>query len=274
MSRTIAIVRQPPPTFAQCVTEVKDAEIDLELAQQQWTNYTTTLRKHVDEVISLPTLPLHPDCCFVEDTTVVVQGRALVNRLGHPTRRGEEADMMKTLSKLLGPGNVKLMADENNEATLDGGDVLYTGRHLFVGQSRRSNAAGISVLKAWFEPQVQVVAVPLEGEALHLKCVVSALNDGTLVVSDDLEGRAVWMYIQKCLPDVYEVVWVRDRIAANVLALPERKLVFVQANYPQSRHAISMKASELGYTVEELNMSENTKADGALTCLSVLVHLP
>lgn len=32
------------------------------------------------------------------------------------------------------------------EATLDGGDVLYTGKHLFVGLSHRTNEKGAEVL--------------------------------------------------------------------------------------------------------------------------------
>jgi dimethylargininase len=32
------------------------------------------------------------------------------------------------------------------EATLDGGDVLYTGKHVFVGLSHRTNQRGADVL--------------------------------------------------------------------------------------------------------------------------------
>lgn len=39
------------------------------------------------------------------------------------------------------------MWEVDPEATLDGGDVLYTGEHLFVGLSRRTNQRGAEVLR-------------------------------------------------------------------------------------------------------------------------------
>jgi dimethylargininase len=39
------------------------------------------------------------------------------------------------------------MDEIDPQATLDGGDVLYTGEHLFVGLSHRTNQRGADVLK-------------------------------------------------------------------------------------------------------------------------------
>lgn len=38
------------------------------------------------------------------------------------------------------------MHEIDPEATLDGGDVLYTGKHIFVGLSHRTNQRGADVL--------------------------------------------------------------------------------------------------------------------------------
>jgi dimethylargininase len=38
------------------------------------------------------------------------------------------------------------MHDIDPEATLDGGDVLYTGKHLLIGLSHRTNQRGADVL--------------------------------------------------------------------------------------------------------------------------------
>lgn len=38
------------------------------------------------------------------------------------------------------------MHEIDPEATLDGGDVLYTGKHLFVGLSKRTNKRGAECL--------------------------------------------------------------------------------------------------------------------------------
>ena len=57
-------------------------------------------------------------------------------------------------------------------AHCDGGDVLYTGRHLFVGMSNRTNELGYALLREVFESTVEVVKVPpvIQGkDVLHLK---------------------------------------------------------------------------------------------------------
>ena len=44
-------------------------------------------------------------------------------------------------------------------AHLDGGDVLFTGRHVFVGLSSRTNMLGCEVLRKSFPPGVPIVPV-------------------------------------------------------------------------------------------------------------------
>ena len=39
------------------------------------------------------------------------------------------------------------MAMTKEDGTVDGGDVLYTGRHIFVGMSVRTNSQGIETLR-------------------------------------------------------------------------------------------------------------------------------
>ena len=53
---------------------------------------------------------------------------------GHETRRGESEAMRKMLEKL-GLRIVEMV----DPGRLDGGDVLFTGKEFFVGQSKRTN---------------------------------------------------------------------------------------------------------------------------------------
>ena len=106
---------------------------------------------------------------FVEDTVVAVGDTALICSLGHASRRGE-VDEMKEILLQLGMNVVDMR--EANDSFCDGGDVLYTGRHLFVGMSERTNEGGFRWLKQVFGETVEVVAVPpvIQGkEVLHLK---------------------------------------------------------------------------------------------------------
>ena len=73
--------------------------------------------------------------------------------------------MKKTLQKT----DLKLfdMNLDSTGATVDGGDVLYTGTELFVGISNRTNQAGVDFLRTAFQIPTHAIQV-LDG-FLHLK---------------------------------------------------------------------------------------------------------
>ena len=63
--------------------------INMPLARQQHAMYVSTLRLLGLDVIELPPDEALPDCVFVEDTAIVVNGTALITRPGHPNRQKE-----------------------------------------------------------------------------------------------------------------------------------------------------------------------------------------
>jgi dimethylargininase len=145
-------------------------------------------------------------------------------------------------------------------ATLDGGDCMRVGRSIFVGRSARTNAAGIARLAEVFEPHgYRVISIDMPSDVLHLKCVCAPLPDGRITLADATIPRAAFGYV--------EVVTIpaEEAYAANVLALPDR--VLIPDGFPRARAAIEAA----GFTVHALATTEFRKADGALTCLSVLV---
>ena len=100
---------------------------------------------------------------------MAVGDSAVICCLGHESRRGE-VDEMKAILCQLGMNVVDMR--NANDAYCDGGDVLYTGRHLFVGMSERTNEQGFRWLKQVFGEKVEVVVVPpvIQGkDVLHLK---------------------------------------------------------------------------------------------------------
>jgi dimethylargininase len=219
--------------------------IDVALARAQHRAYVDALR--VDRVIQLPASEAHPDSCFVEDTAVVVGRRAAITRMGAPSRRGEEAATRAALVDL----GVEIRAIEA-PGTVDGGDVLFTGRDLFVGLSSRTNEEGARQLRAIF-PEIPLHTIRVAG-ALHLKSIATALDPETLLVAADLPISG------------YELVRVPDPICANVVVLGDT--VLAQAGFPESERIIRSRTTK---RVVLLTMSELAKADAALTCCSVLV---
>ena len=139
-----------PQTPAEILARNEALEEELASSQKRITDLERTLRQHAayrqalessGVVTNLLDADLrYPDGCFIEDTAVVAGGLAVIARPGAPSRLGEEhaiADLMACrteLARIVAPG------------TLDGGDVLVTGKDILVGLSSRTNAAGIEQL--------------------------------------------------------------------------------------------------------------------------------
>ncbi|HEY6176865.1 MAG TPA: hypothetical protein VIX73_20555, partial [Kofleriaceae bacterium] len=139
-------------------------------------------------------------------------------------------------------------------ATLDGGDCMRVGDTLYVGRSARTNAAGIAQLAAL---GLRVVPIDLPPGVLHLKCVCSPLGDGRILLAE-----------QSIPAEVFdaEVVWVpaSETYAANAVAIGAHAVV--ADGHPRTREALVAA----GFTVHAVPTSEVRKADGSLTCQSIM----
>lgn len=94
---THAIVCRLPDSFAKEAVGVQDL-VDLKLAREQHAAYVAILRRLGLDVIELPPDEHLPDCVFVEDTAVVVNGTALITRPGHPSRGKEVSVTLISIS--------------------------------------------------------------------------------------------------------------------------------------------------------------------------------
>lgn len=251
---TRAIAREVPDDFPAAVVRVPAGDpISVARARRQHRAYVDALAALGVAVDVLPALAGFPDCCFVEDCAVCADGVALITRPGAASRRGEAASVAAALRP-----HARLERTEA-PATLDGGDCLRVGRRWYVGRSDRTNAAGAARLRAVFGPLgFEVVEVDV-GPHLHLKCVCSHLGDGRVLLA---EG---------CLPpaafkDAHVVaVPAAEAYAANCVVVGGTALM--PAGFPAARRAVEAA----GLRVRELETSEVRKADGSLTCLSLLL---
>jgi dimethylargininase len=254
-----------PKSFSRALQQhAPSAPIDVALAEKQHQAYTLAMRALVPRVIELPADEALPDCCFIEDTAVIVGRRAAVSFLGALERRGEE----RAVRDVLGACRLDLY-DVQSPATVDGGDVLFTGKHLIVGLSLRTNEAGARCLADAFGADVPVLTVPVQG-TLHLKSVMSSLDEETLLFGDCDAGRKISETLESKygIGKDYSRVWLPDPVAANVIPLGSK--VLVQSGFPRSEAVLKEVAGRTGRELVKLQMSELIKADGALTCCSLL----
>lgn len=248
-----ALLRGVPDSFSDALSAAPRAQaIDVPLARAQHAAYRAAVEACGAVVTELPADEQLPDGVFVEDTALVAGGLALIARPGAPSRRGEPRAVAAELARHLP------LAWMEEPATLDGGDCMRLGRTIYVGRSGRTNAAGAARVEAVLAPRgFRVVVVEMPPEVLHLKCVCSPLGDGRVLLAERTLPAALF--------DA-EIVWVpaEERYAANAVAVGDH--VIAAAEYPRTLAALAAA----GLRVHPVPTSEVRKADGSLTCQSIL----
>ncbi|HRE91834.1 MAG TPA: arginine deiminase family protein [Myxococcota bacterium] len=247
-----ALVRPPSLAFVDALGQVEGhAPIDLQLALRQHADYAEALGRVGCELVALPSDDDLPDACFVEDTAIVLGECALITRPGAPSRRPE---VLAVAAALASHGLTLTMMEA--PATLDGGDVLVLGRTVWVGLSNRTNREGLEALGAFARGlgyDTRVANVP--PGTLHLKCHASPLDPETLLCAPGLLTEAVARRVEVPAHEAY---------AANAIAIG--RSVLCAAGFPGTHERLAAA----GFEPVPLANSEFAKADGSLTCLSIL----
>ncbi|XP_035685277.1 N(G),N(G)-dimethylarginine dimethylaminohydrolase 1-like [Branchiostoma floridae] len=109
--------------------------VNVEQARGEWEKFTGTLRRLGAGVLELSPEEECPQGPFVSDCAVVCEGTALVTRPGGDRRKEVEV-IRKVLEQDLKLDIVQMLDDN---ATLHGQDVLFTGKEFFVGLTWRWN---------------------------------------------------------------------------------------------------------------------------------------
>jgi dimethylargininase len=249
------MTRDVSSAIASCeLTHLAREPIDVERARAQHADYERALEQLGCRVTRLPAGPELPDSVFIEDTAIVFDEIAVMTRPGAASRRSETADVAKALSRLR--PIVQIVAP----GTMDGGDVLVVGRSVFVGQTSRTNAAGIGQLRAAVASYGYSVLPRSVRGCLHLKSAITALDDRTL-----LANRA-WIIEEEF--SGFELIGVADGepTGANIARIGNA-LLYASA-FPRTLDRLVQR----GYPATSVDVSEIAKAEGAVTCCSLIFN--
>lgn len=261
-SYRLALTRAVTPTLAQGLLApgVSASTVSATQAAVEHAAYVELLRAYVGRVEVLPALVGSPDAVFVEDTAIVHGGRALQGRMGHAARRDESAAMAAALRG----GGLDVV---RSDATFDGGDILRAEGTFFVGLSERTEAACVDALASTFG--LNVVPVDVAGGTLHLKCVVTWVEKANaFVYEDSFAGRSARVQMAGSLPSAG---WIAAPVgAANVLDLGET--VVVQGRYWDELVTLRKVLANSAVQTVRCNFDEIAKANGSLTCCSILIE--
>ena len=251
----IAITREISPAIEHCeLTHLERTTIDLARARAQHEAYEHALRELGCEVKRLPTTDTMPDSVFIEDAAVVLDELAVITRPGAESRRAETAAVSaavrsyRPVAAILAPG------------TLDGGDVIVAGKRIFVGVGYRSNEAAVKQLRAIVSSQgYSVDAVPFTG-CLHLK------SAATLVADDLVLVNPAWVEPSRFHPLRTIEIDPSEPYAANALPVGDTVI------YPEAFVRTRARLEAAGLKIRTVPADELAKAEGAVTCCSLLLR--
>ena len=144
--------------------------------------------------------------------------------------------------------------------TVDGGDVLRIGRTLYVGTTARSTDEGHAELRALVAPYgYRVQSVAVDG-CLHMKSACGAIGEGTVLVHRPWVDASAFEDVE--LVDVpASEAWAANAIFVNGATV-------VSSAFPETADMLEGR----GFDVRRVDVSELHKAEGGVSCLSVLIQ--
>jgi dimethylargininase len=250
----IAVTRDVSPRFNECeITHLDRTPIDIGVALAQHHAYVQALKELGCAVLELPAEPDLPDSVFVEDTAVVLPDVALITRPGADSRKPETDSTARALAPYRELVYIK------PPATVDGGDVLVLGRDIFVGMSTRSNTEALDQMNLMLGRfGYQAHAVELH-DCLHLKSAVTPVDGNTLLINRN------WVDAEHFKGHDLIEVDASEPYAANCLPINGSVI------YPTAFPGTAEKLQARGYPIKPVPVDELAKAEGAVTCCSLIV---
>ena len=256
------LMRAVPESFSKALASFfGSGPTDISLAKTQHAAYVQALLDCGLEVTILPADENHPDCIFVEDQAIVIDGHVLLPVPGHPSRVAEQPPIADFLSRQLNGFQVCGMF---GDARMDGGDILRLGNIFFVGLSERTNEQGIETLRSLLNHlghELRIINIPTE-KALHLTSISSTPTDSIILTA---EGYLTPEDFGE-LPEGCEIIVIPEEevYGCNTIGFEDGR-VLVPEGYPTVVEILEEK----GLTPVLLNMGQIREADGSITCCSL-----
>ena len=249
----VAVTRAVSPTLADCeLTHLPRDPINVDQAIADHAQYEAALRSLGATVVRAPAEPTLPDAVFVEDAALVFDEVAIITRPGAASRRPETESMARVLSAYRSLQRIE------PPGTIDGGDVLALGKRIYVGVSSRTNQAGLTqlatIVSKW---GYEVIPVAVTG-CLHLKSAVTQVAENLLLINDR------WVRPESFGSIGTMTVAPSEPTGANAL------LIGTAVIYPTHYPATAERLDKAGVRVVAVPCGELAKAEGGVTCCSVV----
>jgi dimethylargininase len=249
----LAITRAVSPSINSCeLTHISRTPIDYKRDYEQHRHYENALRSLEVEVITLAAEPDLPDSVFVEDAAIVLDECAIITRSAKESRKAEIVSIEKALVPYRTLFHIK------EPGTLDGGDVLCVGKNIYVGLSARSNQNAVEQLQDYLKPFGYVVKGVSVSGCLHLKSAVTQVKKDMLLINPEWANRDDFPGMK------FIEVAPSEPFAANAVLV--NGTIIYSTSYPNTQKHLA----DVGIRMTLVDTDELAKAEGALTCCSLI----
>lgn len=251
----LAITRDISPRFNECeLTHIDRTPIDVHVAESQHHGYIQAIKKLGYAVLELPAEKDLPDSVFVEDTAIILPEVALITRPGADSRKPETESIAEVLRRYR-----ELVVIEA-PGSLDGGDVLVLGRNIYVGLSTRSNQAAIDQMNQLLGKYGYHTQGVEMHDCLHLKTAVTRVDDKTLLINRR------WVDVENF--EGFDLIDVDESEPFGANCLPLGEAIIFPVAFPKT----GARLQAHGYELEPVVVDELAKAEGAVTCCSLILE--
>lgn len=251
----LAITRDVSPRFDECeITHIDRTPIDVDVARAQHHGYVQALKELGFAVLELPAEQELPDSVFVEDTAVILPEVALITRPGADSRKPETESVARALRPY------RELVFIKPPGSLDGGDVLVLGKAIYVGLSTRSNPEAVRQMNQLLGCYGYTALGVETHDCLHLKTAVTRVDERTLLINPR------WIDLETFEGFDLITVDAKEPFAAN--CLPLGNAIIFPVAFPKT----AAKLAARGYKIKPVLVDELAKAEGAVTCCSLIVE--
>lgn len=262
------VCRDIPKTIANGLSIEDHEPVDLNKTIQEQKDYIDYLKQAGLKLIEIDAQEIYPDCVFVEDTAIAIDNKIFISNPGAESRRGEAEAVTSKFEEHSKELGLEICQVQNKEESfVDGGDVMFTGREIIVGLSKRTNLKGAEELGAFFKDIPVITCKVFEG--LHLKSSMSMISPDLILIGSSQPAQSCRQQIEKKSKflDHYRFVNVDEdqNGSANVLSFNDRLVC------SQSFQHLYSKMSDFK-NATSLSNDELKKIDGCLTCRSVFFN--
>ncbi|WP_077604403.1 dimethylarginine dimethylaminohydrolase family protein [Oceanobacillus sojae] len=256
-----------PPDYMKITTVINETQshyakenINISKATKQHHFFVETLEYHGAEVISLSTKPDLNEQVFTRDIGFTLHDRLFAANMDRDIRKEETRILKNWLHE------EQLDYTSFINTSIEGGDVIIDNDQIWVGLSQRTKQAAVDYLREQF-PHLQITAIPLRSDILHLDCVFNILEGKHALIYPDGLSKSAY----QILSEQYTLVEVTKEeqfsMAPNILSIGDKKVI----SLPENKR-VNNTLKELGYHTIEVPFSEIIKSGGSFRCCTLPLY--